>query len=240
MMKEKIIIVTGAASGMGEAVVKEFIKQGAQVIGFSLEKECKIEHENFLYVSGDVSKFEDCKHVVNLAIQKHGKINGLVNCAGIVREGSLETTSFEDFDLVFKINTYGTFNMCKAAIEYLKNENSIIVNISSDMSKQPLKDRVAYNASKAAVNMLTKCIALDYAPNVRCNAILPGIINTPMIQKRLDECENPEELLAIYKNLYPLERIGEVDDIVDGVMFLFSDHSKWITGIELPICGGPL
>lgn len=239
-MKNRIVIVTGAASGMGEAIVKKFLKQGAKVIGFSLENKSAFTHENYTYISGDITSYDDCVHVVEFAIMKYGKLNALVNCAGIVIEGSLETTSIDDFDNVFKINTFGTFYMCKASIPYLKLEKSTIVNISSDMSIQPLKDRIAYNPSKAAVNMLTKCMALEYAPMVRVNTILPGIIHTPMIDKRLKQSEQPEELMRLYKSLYALERIGNVDDIVNGVVFLSSDESDWITGIELPICGGPV
>ncbi|MEG0329053.1 MAG: SDR family oxidoreductase [Longicatena sp.] len=239
-MKNRIAIVTGAASGMGEAVTKKFIESGAKVIGFSLENEASFKHENFNYIKGDITNFSDCEKVVAYAIEKYGKIDSLVNCAGIVKEGNIETTSSEQFEFVFKVNTFGTFNICKAAIPYLKLQKSTIVNISSDMSILPLKDRIAYNPSKAAVNMLTKCIALDYAPNVRCNAILPGVIFTPMIQKRLDNSDNPKELMEMYKGLYPLERIGAVEDIVNGVMFLSSTKSDWITGIELPICGGPI
>lgn len=239
-MKNKIAIVTGAASGMGEAVAKKFIEQGAKVIGFSLEKEASFTDEHYTYISGDISSYEDCAKVVEFTIQKYGRLNALVNCAGVVKEGNLEMTSVEDFETLFKVNTFGTFHMCKAAIPYLKLDKSTIVNISSDMSKQPLQDRIAYNPSKAAVNMLTKCIALDYAPMVRANAILPGIIHTPMIDKRLQQSKQPEELMCMYKSLYALERIGNVEDIVNGVIFLSCDASDWITGIELPICGGPL
>lgn len=236
----RVALVTGAASGMGEAVAKRFLELGAKVVGFSLEKDCGIQDENFVYVQGDISKFEDCCKASEMAVSTFGKLDALVNCAGIVHEGSLETTSVDRFEKVMKINAFGTFNICKSAIPYLKQNKSTIVTISSDMGAKPLEERIAYNPSKAAVIMLTKCISLEYAPMVRCNTILPGIIDTPMIQKRLAECDDPKALMDVYNSLYAMKTIGCTDNIVDGVVFLSTDASSWITGIELPICGGPL
>lgn len=239
-MKDRVALISGAASGMGRAIVERFLNEGALVVGFSLEEQTDLQHNNYTYVSGDIANFEDCKKAVEVAIEKYGKLDCLVNSAGIVHEGTLESTTMDTFKKVFEVNTIGTIAINKAAITYLKKQPSTIVNISSDMSVKPLQERIAYNPSKAAVNMITKCIALEYAPNVRCNTILPGVIHTPMIQKRLDQCDDPKVLMDFYKSLYPLGRIGNVDDIVDGVIFLSCDDSKWISGIELPICGGPL
>lgn len=239
-MENRVALISGAASGMGEAVSKKFLELGCKVVGFSLEEKPTIEHENFVYIQGDITEFEDCKKAAEFAYEKFGKIDSLVHCAGIVNEGDLESTDVSVFERVMKINAFGTFNICKAAIPYLKKQKSTIVNISSDMSVKPLPERIAYNPSKAAVNMLTKCIAVEQAPMVRCNAVLPGIIYTPMIQKRLDSCADPEQLLSEYRSLYPMERIGTTDDIVNGVVFLSTEQSDWITGIELPICGGPV
>ncbi len=239
-MENRVALVSGAASGMGKAIVQRFLNEGAKVVGFSLEDSITIEHENFVYVSGDISKFEDCERAVNVAITTFHKLDCLVNSAGIVHEGNLEETSMENFRKVFEVNTIGTFAINKAAIPYLKLQPSTIVNISSDMSVKPLQERIAYNPSKAAVSMLTQCIALEYAPMVRCNSVLPGVIHTPMIQNRLDHCDDPQALMDFYKSLYPLGRIGNVDDIVNGVVFLSCDDSSWISGIALPICGGPL
>lgn len=239
-MEGRVALVSGAASGMGEAVARRFLALGAKVIGFSLEKECGIRDENFIYVSGDITAYADCVNVVIQTVAVFGKLDALVNCAGIVHEGGLETTDLMDFERVIRINTCGTFNICKAAIPYLKKQKSTIVNISSDMSMKPLVDRIAYNPSKAAVNMLSECIALEYAPMVRCNAILPGIIDTPMIQRRLQACEHSEQLLQEYQSLYAMQRIGSTKDIVDSVVFLSTAQSDWITGISLPVCGGPV
>jgi len=239
-MSRKVVLVTGAASGMGEAVARKYLELGDRVVGFSLEETAGIIHPNFTYVRGDITKLEDCERAAAAAAEKYGMLDTLVNCAGVVKEGNLETTDASAFQKVMQINAGGTFNICKASIPYLKKQPSSIVLIASDMGAKPLNDRIAYNPSKAAVIMLMKCIALDYAPMVRCNAVLPGIIDTPMIQNRLRQSDHPEELMKIYESLYPMGRIGKVEDIVNGVLFLNDDASAWITGIELPICGGPI
>lgn len=232
----RVIIVTGAASGMGLAIVHAFSRAGAKVIGFSLEEK---DHEYpFDYVQGDVTKVNDCQMVAEYAVKQYGKIDGLVNCAGITHEGNLQTTELSIFQKVLEINLIGTFNMCKSCIPYLLKQPSSIINISSNLAVKPLHDRIAYNPSKAAVNMLTECIAKDHAPMIRANTIMPGIVDTPMIQKRLSNMENASEILLSYAQIYPLKRIGTVEDITNAALFLISDHSSWITGAHLPVCGG--
>lgn len=232
----RVIIVTGAASGMGFAIARAFRDAGASVIGFSLENYS--ESLTFDYVQGDVTKPEDCQRVEEYAIRNFGKIDGLVNCAGITHEGNLQTTELSVFQKVLEINLTGTFNMCQSCIPYLLKQSSSIINISSNMAVKALNDRIAYNPSKAAVNMLTECIAKDYAPTIRANTIMPGIVDTPMIHKRLREVENASEILSSYAQIYPMKRIGTVEDITSAALFLISDHSSWMTGAHLPICGG--
>lgn len=235
-LKERVIIVTGAASGMGLAIANEFQKAGARVVGFSLEK--KSAEFTFDYVQGDVTQPSDCEKAVNYSVDRFGKIDGLVNSAGITHEGNLQTTDASVFQKVIEINLIGTFNMCKACIPYLLKQPSSIINISSNMAVKALQDRIAYNPSKAAVNMLTECIAKDHAPNVRANTIMPGIVYTPMIQKRLDQIPDASKVLDSYAQIYLLKRIGTVDDITQAALFLMSDQSSWITGAHLPVCGG--
>ena len=237
-LNDRVFLVSGAASGMGKAIVERFLSEGAKVVGFSLETRCDVTHPSFVYVSGDVTNLQDCMKVVETTVEKFGKLNGLVNSAGITREGTLETMSLDTFRQTFEINVYGTFAMCKASIGELKKQPSTIVNISSNMAVKAIPERVSYNASKAAVNMMTECIALDYAPRVRANTVMPGIVDTPMIQKRIRESEDPQKLLDLYAGFYPMKRIGTVEDIVEAVLFLSCEASAWITGIHLPVCGG--
>ncbi len=237
-LTDRVVLITGAASGIGKAVAQRCLDEGAFVMGFSFEDHCDIVDPHFGYVSGNVASVLDCQKSVQSAVERFGKLDGLVHCAGITREGNLETTPFEVFKETIETNVVGTFAMCQAAIPELKKQPSTIVNISSNMAIKPIPGRVAYNPSKAAVNMMTECIAIDYAPIVRANTVMPGIIDTPMIQRRLATVSDPQALLKQYAALYPMQRIGQVDDIVNAVIFLSCDESSWITGIHLPVCGG--
>ncbi len=237
-LSNRVMLVSGAASGIGKAVALACLKEGASVVGFSMEEESGITNPHFVYCSGNVSSPSDCKKAVETAVRWFGKLDGLVHCAGITREGDLESMSLDMFKSVIDTNLVGTFVLCQAAIGELKKQPSTIVNISSNMAVKPIPQRVAYNPSKAAVNMLTECIAVDYAPMVRANTVMPGIIDTPMIQQRLAVSEDPSALRQAYADLYPLKRIGTADDIVKAVLYLSSEDSAWVTGIHLPVCGG--
>lgn len=150
-----------------------------------------------------------------------GKWDSVVNSAGATFIGNLEETSTELFKKQFDINVIGT-----------------IVNIASDLGIKPIPERIAYCASKAAVIMLTKSIAIEYAPLVRANCILPGLVETPMIKDRFDNSENPQKLREEMANLYVLKRMGTLNDMSNATVFLTSEDSSFITGSELAVCGG--
>lgn len=232
-------IVTGASSGIGEGIAKGFLKEGASVVGCGIEKEAKIEHERFLYLPCDLRDYAQAENVAAKANQFLGKLEVLVNCAGVTAIGNLETTTSEQFNYQYQINTLGTFHMCKAAIGFLKKEKKAsIINVASELGVKAIPDRIAYNPSKAAVVMMTKCIAIDYAPNVRANTILPGLVETPMIEDRFRKADNPEELRETYKSFYRLNRLGTITDMVNAAIFLASDESSFITGDDIAVCGG--
>lgn len=238
-LKGKTAIITGASSGIGEGIAEAFLREGACVVGCGIEAEAKILHEDFSYVQCDLRDYSQVEKVVAKAKELFGKLEILVNCAGVTATGNLETTTSEQFNFQYQINTLGTFNMCKAAIGCLKKEKSAsIINVASELGVKAIPDRVAYNPSKAAVVMMTKCIAIDYAPNVRANTILPGLVETPMIENRFKEADNPDELRELYKSFYRLNRLGTVTDMANAAIFLASDESSFITGDDIAVCGG--
>ncbi len=239
-LKNKIALITGASSGMGKDIAKKFLKEGAIVFGCGIEETIDYQHENMTYKRVDISNFEMCKEFVSLATKDNDKIDILINSAGITLEGNLEETSLEQFKLQFDINVNGTFNMCKNAISFMKDKPSAIVNIASDLGVKPVPRRCAYAPSKAAIISLTQSIAIDYAPFVRANTILPGLVDTPMIEKRFQEAEDPKELRKLYESFYLSNRLGSVTDITNAVMFLVSDDNSFITGESLAVCGGSL
>lgn len=236
-----VVVVTGASSGIGEGVAKMFLEEGAKVVGCGIEPEMKIQDSNAIYVQADLTKFEQAENVIAKAVEAFGRVNKLVCCAGVTFIGSLETTSNESFMRELSINMGGVFNMCKATVpELKKHEGSTIVTVGSDLGVRPIPERIGYCPSKAGVIMLTKCIALEYAPAIRVNCILPGLVRTPMIEQRFQEAEDPKALEESYASLYPLHKMGKVSDMANAVKFLSGEESGFITGEIMNVCGGSL
>lgn len=237
----QVVVITGASSGIGEGVAKKFLEEGALVAGCGVEPKMSIESDRAIYVQADLTVPEQANHVIEEAVKKFGRVNKLVCCAGVTFIGSLETTEYETFMKELSINLGGVFNMCKAAItELKKQENSTIVTVGSDLGVRPIPERIGYCPSKAGVIMLTKCMALEYAPSIRVNAILPGLVRTPMIEQRFAEAEDPKALEEGYASLYPLHKMGKIEDMANAIAFLSSGESGFITGEIMQVCGGSL
>lgn len=240
-LEGKVAIITGASSGIGEGIAKRFLKEGAKVVGCGIEEKLSFEDSNAIYVQANLSDYDATTKVVEEAVKAFGKVDILVNCAGITEVGSLETTTPENFQRQFSVNVNGVFHMCKAAITELKKQKgAAIVNIGSDLGVRPIPERVAYCPSKAAVVMLTKCIAMEYAPLVRANCVHPGLVETPMIQDRIDNSEDPDAFRESMAGLYPMQRIGTIDDMANAAVYLASNESSFVTGESIGVCGGSL
>ena len=239
--ENKVVIVTGASSGIGEGVAKKFLEEGACVVGCGVEPSMNIKNDRAIYVQADLTCPDDAYKVVQAAVDTFGRVNKLVCCAGVTFIGSLETTEYNTFMKELSINLGGVFNMCRAAMRELKKqEGSTIVTVGSDLGVHPIPERIGYCPSKAGVIMLTKCIALEYAPDIRVNAILPGLVRTPMIEQRFTEAEDPKALEEAYASLYPLHKMGKIEDMANAIAFLSSDESGFITGEIMHVCGGSL
>ncbi|MGL5042908.1 MAG: SDR family NAD(P)-dependent oxidoreductase [Culicoidibacterales bacterium] len=229
--KGKKIVITGASSGIGEALAQNLHKRGAIIVGIGLEDVQK----PYQYYQADITNVAEVNVIFAQIKEDLGALDGLVNCAGITQVGTLETLTHEQFDREFAINVTGVFNICKAAIGLLKGRASSIVNVASDLGVKPIPQRIGYCPSKAALIMLTKCIAVDYAPNVRANCILPGVVETPMTADRF--IQEPE-LRDIYAQMYLAKRIGTIDDMTNAITFLLSAKSSFITGDQIAVCSG--
>lgn len=243
-LDNKVAIITGAAGGMGLADALLFAKEGAKVVITDIQEEKILAAAEEINQNGgealgvvhNVTSEEDWKRVVEEAIAKFGKIDILVNNAGISSPTPMMDTTVELWNKVMDINIKSVFLGQKYVIPHMiEGGGGSIVNISSIAGLTGGNGAGPYTASKGAVRMLTKATAVDFAKhNIRANSVHPGIIQTPMTEDLMKD----EKMKAWFNSVTPLPRLGLAEDIAAGVLFLASDESSYITGIELPIDGG--
>ncbi len=253
-LENKIALITGASRGIGKAIAEVFHQQGAIVILSDISNYEGItvsEHlgQNSEYLELDVKKEDDWIEVTNYIKNKSGKLDILVNNAGIT--GFLETSGpfdAENVDLnsweeVHRVNTTGVMLGCKYGISLMKEQGGSIVNISSRSGIVGIPMAVAYASSKAAVRNHTKSVALYCAEkgyNIRCNSVHPAAIMTPMWDAMLGEGSERKKMIQQIEDGIPLGKFGEAIDVAYGVLYLASEESNYVTGIELTIDGGIL
>lgn len=243
-LQGKVAIISGGARGMGSAEAKLFALEGAKVvIGDVLEEEGRQTESEVnelggecLFVKLDVTNETDWEGVVEATVAKSGKLDVLVNNAGIFRGNRVEDTTTEEWDQVMDINAKGVFLGTKHAIpELRKAGGGSIINISSVAGLVGNPYSSAYNASKGAVRLLTKSTAIQYAKEgIRANSIHPGVIETPMTEDVVNDPTFREFRLTSN----PIPRLGQPEDVAYGVLFSESDESSFVTGSELVIDGG--
>ena len=223
-LEGKVAIVTGAARGQGLAEAQLFASEGADVIAGDV-----LDHDG-VYL--DVTSAESWAAAVALAIDRFGRVDVLVNNAGIRADGLVHEMAAADFQRILDVNLMGPLLGIQAVVPHMTRGGSII-NVSSLNGLAAQGGSAAYTSSKFALRGLTKAAALDLGPlGIRVNAILPGVIRTPMVAYIVDQYE---ERLA---SGLPLGRIGEPMDVAQAAVFLASDDASWLTGIDLPVDGG--
>ena len=244
-LENKVALISGGARGMGAAEARMFAREGAKVVigdvleaeGRQVEAQINEAGGECIFVLLDVTQESQWQHAVETAVARFGRLDVLVNNAGIVLRGILEDTSAEDWDKVMDVNAKGVFLGTRAAIsEMKKSGGGSIVNISSISGIVGQSDiQPVYNASKGAVRIFTKSAAIQYAKEgIRVNSVHPGSIDTPMAGDRL----NDPELQRQANERTPLGRTAHPDEVAYGVLFLASDESSFMTGSELVIDGG--
>jgi|TARA_R110001583_G_scaffold96909_2_gene241585 NAD(P)-dependent dehydrogenase (short-subunit alcohol dehydrogenase family) len=245
-IKGKIALVTGAAQGIGLGTAKQLLENGAIVyladidisaLGDSLSS---YYNDKAIPVFLDVTDPSSWSSIHDIIRKDRGRLDILVNNAGISPAGSVESTSFELWKKVQNINLDSVFLGCNLLFPLLKNSKmSSIINLSSIMGIKSDPNLAAYSASKGAVRLLTKSIALHGAQyNIRCNSVHPGGIRTRMLDDFIKTFESEEEALKTYTVGVPMGVVGEISDISNMILFLASDVSKWITGSEMLVDGG--
>lgn len=237
-LANKIAIITGGASGIGKKMSHIFVEQGATVIAADINEAALnevSEHENIQGIKLDVSNEEDWKNLVDKVEQEHGRIDILINNAGVTSEKAIQDVDYKDWEFLNKINGFGAMMGLKyVGAAMAKNKQGSIVNLSS-VTAQVGMGLNSYSASKGTVRAISKAAATEYGRSgVRVNAVFPGVIATPMTEGLESSSEQLEQINA----LTPLGRLGQPEEVANAILFLASDEASYITGAELAIDGG--
>lgn len=237
----KVVIVTGAGSGIGEATAKRFAEEGAHLVlvGRSRAKlenaSASLAPEKFLICAADVSILSEVEEVVRQTIQRFGRIDILVNNAGVAPEGRIDEASVEDWKQVMAIDLDGVFYCCRAAMAHLVKSKGCIVNVSSVSGLGGDWGLSFYNAAKGAVTNFTRALAIDHGSDgVRVNAVCPSLTRTDMTE----DMYHNEVLMAEFKKRIPMARGAEPEEVAGVIAFLASHDARFVNGVNLPVDGG--
>ena len=245
-LNEKIAVITGSGSGIGKATALLFAKQGAQVHVIDLNEEACNETVKEIQQTGgkavkhvsDVSNQQQVKEVFG----KIGRIDILVNSAGISHIGNAENTTESDFDRIYNVNIKGVYNCLHAAVSIMKkNRSGVILNLSSIANIVGLQVRFAYSMSKGAVYAMTLSVAKDYLnDDIRCNCVSPARVHTPFVDNFIKKNYpgKEEEMFEKLSKSQPIGRMAKPEEIASLILFLCSDEASFITGCDYPIDGG--
>lgn len=233
-----VAIVTGGASGIGEAIAQKLHSLGAQVAVLDLNTSGV--SEDYLAVQTDVSDDESVKNAINQVVSHYKQIDIVINNAGIGAQGTVETNSDEEWHKVFDVNVFGMARITRHSLPHLrKSESAAIVNTSSIAATVGIPERVLYSATKGAVLSLTMAMAADHIrEGIRVNCVNPGTAETPWVTGLLSKAENPEKELQALAARQPHGRLVQAHEVADAVAYLASPRSKSTTGTYLAVDGG--
>jgi len=243
----KVCIVTGATSGIGCAVAREFARQGATLLltgrnastGEAFARELAGGSASAAFLAADLGDREAPARIVRGTLDRFGRIDVLVNNAGMLISGTAEECTDADWDRVLDINLSSAFRLSRAVVPVMRAQGAgSIVNIASDWALMGARGATAYAVSKAALAQLTRCMALDYATTgIRVNAVCPGDTDTPMLDQEFAGCERQERMAALASTI-PLGRVARADEVARVVAFVASDAASFMTGSLVPVDGG--
>lgn len=244
--KDKVVLITGASSGIGAATAEHLSNRGASLVLVGRNEEnlkqvanrCKAA-QNILSIIADVCDESASMKIIQDTIDRFGQLNVLINSAGIIESGTIETTSLEQYDRIMNVNCRAIFTLTKFAVPHLIKTKGNIVNVSSVCGIRAFPNVLAYNMSKSALDQLTKCTALELASRgVRVNSVCPGVVVSELHKRGGMDDKTYEIFLEHCKKTHALGRPGDVSEVAQAIGFLASDAASFITGIQLPVDGG--
>jgi len=246
-LADKVVLVTGATSGIGHSIAMKFAAQSAHVFALGRNQAALRDVETAVKDAGgeplvlavDVTNSDQAQHAIDKTISRFGRLDVLVNAAGHISSGSIEDTSLAAWDAMMNVNLRAVFQLMQMATPHLIKTKGNIVNVSSVTGLRSFPGVLAYCVSKAGVDQLTRCAALELAPKgVRVNAVNPGVVVTEIHKRGGMSEEAYERFLEHSKTTHPLGRVGDPKEIAELVFYLASERAAWITGATYQIDGG--
>jgi 2-keto-3-deoxy-L-fuconate dehydrogenase len=249
-LQNKIAVITGGGSGIGRAIAESFAGQGAEIFILELNATTGEDAVKGIESKGGKAKAFVCnvseqaavKDVLSTIAQHAGRIDILVNCAGIAHIGRLDTTTEEDFDRIFLVNVKGVYNAMAGVITQMKKQGGgVILNLASIAGSMGLRDRFAYSMSKGALISMTFSVARDYIKdNIRCNCISPARVHTAFVDGFIKKNYpgQEKEMFEKLSKIQPIGRMGKPEEIAALALYLCSDEAGFVTGTDYPIDGG--
>ncbi len=246
-LENKIAVITGAGTGIGRAIALAFVREGAKVALVGRRKEpldlvARQAGDSALVCPADVSTQAEIDRLLHEVTVHFGGLNVLVNNAGVLHIGTAEQITEEQWDQTFSINVRGLWLLSRAVLPHMRKAGGgAIVNVASVLGINGARLRAAYAASKGAVVLLTKCMAIDHGPDkIRVNAICPSFVETDLTAEVIRKAPDPGAVRRERIGVHPIGRLGQPEDITGMAVYLASDEAAWVTGAALPVDGGYL
>ena len=244
---DKVVLVTGATSGIGRATALAAARKGAAIALVGRDEAALKESGSSIEAGGtrvhsiraDLLEADERVRAVEETVANLGGIDLLVNAAGVIASGSIETTSLEEWEQMFALNTTAVFHLMQLALPSLKDRKGSIVNVSSVTGMRSFPGILSYCTSKAAVEQLTRCAALELADDgVRVNAVCPGVVVSELHRRSGYDDTRYADFLEHSRSTHPLGRVGQPEEVASLILFLGGEEAGWVTGASMPIDGG--